>query len=410
MSKSKAFVPSVVILTLLVCMGLAAWVYQLVNGLAVTGMNNATSWGIYIACFMLLVGLSAGGLIVASSASVFGIKKYKAIAKPAVLLSTVCIVLAVAFVLVDMGGVQRAYLLFISPNFMSPLMWDIVIISIYLIINIVYLVLMSRKELNEKLIKRVSCVALPVAILVHSVTAWIFGLEITREGWHTSLMAPLFVASALDSGLALLVIALAALNKLNVFKIEKKLLVSLAGLLATCVAIDLFFVGCEVLTLAYPGTDAGNALLAEMFTGSTALFFWGEIILGFAIPLGILLSSKGREKTGLVLFASACVIVGVFFKRIWLLLTSFVHFGIAGAPGITSGSLTSPDAPSSMWELAGAYAPTAIEIAIVVGVFAAGGLAYTLLATKLLKQDQATVSGDEDDAQEVAVPAAEPAS
>ena len=54
---------------------------------------------------------------------------------------------------------------------------------------------------------------LPVAILVHSVTAWIFGLEMAKEGWYSAIMAPIFVASAMDSGLALLLLALMGLNK-----------------------------------------------------------------------------------------------------------------------------------------------------------------------------------------------------
>ena len=67
--------------------GVAAWIYQLANGLGVTGMSNGTSWGLYITMFMFFVGLSAGGLIVASSASVFHVADYKKVALPAVILS-----------------------------------------------------------------------------------------------------------------------------------------------------------------------------------------------------------------------------------------------------------------------------------------------------------------------------------
>ena len=77
--------------------GFGALGYQLVNGLGVTGMNNATSWGLYIMMFMFFVGLSAGGLIVSSSATVFNIPSFKVVAKPATILSTVCIVIAAAF-------------------------------------------------------------------------------------------------------------------------------------------------------------------------------------------------------------------------------------------------------------------------------------------------------------------------
>ena len=65
----------------------------------------------------------------------------------------------------------------------------------------------TRPEPDAGKIKIVSCIALPVAILVHTVTAWIFGLQIGRE-WYSAIMGPLFVASALDSCLALLPIGL----------------------------------------------------------------------------------------------------------------------------------------------------------------------------------------------------------
>ena len=115
---------------------------------------------------------------------------------------------------------------------------------------------MTRKEPSKKALSVMSRIALPVAILVHSVTAWIFGLQIAREGWHSALMAPLFVASALDSGLALLIIVLVLLIKFKVFTVEKKLITTLAGLLVTCVAVDAYFVFSEILTMFYPQEEA----------------------------------------------------------------------------------------------------------------------------------------------------------
>ncbi|WP_139652101.1 NrfD/PsrC family molybdoenzyme membrane anchor subunit [Raoultibacter phocaeensis] len=387
MKTSNAFKVTAAVLGVLTVVGVAAWIYQLMGGLGVTGMNNGTSWGLYITCFMFFVGLSAGGLIVASSASVFHVKEYKKVALPAVILSTVCICLAGMFVLIDLGGVQRIYQLLLSPNVMSPLFWDICVITLYLIINIVYLYFMVSKKADPRKVAIVSRFALPVAILVHSVTAWIFGLQIAREGWYSAIMAPIFVASALDSGLALLILALSGLKKAKLFDVDKKLIANLAGLLATCIAIDAFFVGCELLTVAYPQATGGMALLGEMFTGSTALFFWGEIILGLIIPFCILVFAKNRQKTGLVLFASVCVVVGVFFKRVWLLFTSFIHPNLYGAPGIASGSSKAAHATGAeMWALTGAYAPTWVEIVVVIGVVSLGVLAFMLLSRRFLAQ------------------------
>ena len=386
MQTSAKFKAAAGVLAALTAAGVAAWIYQLMNGLGVTGMSNGTSWGLYITCFMFFVGLSAGGLIVASSASVFHVKEYKKVALPAVILSTVCICVAGMFVLIDLGGIQRVWRIVASPNPASPLFWDICVITLYLAINVVYLAFMtSRKPGAQDRVAVVSRFALPVAILVHSVTAWIFGLEIAKEGWYSAIMAPIFVASALDSGLALLILALAGLKKAGVFEVDKKLIANLAGLLATCIAIDAFLIGCELLTVAYPQAAGGMALLGEMFTGSTALFFWGEIIIGLLIPFAILVFAKNRQKTGLVLGSSVCVVVGVFFKRVWLLFTSFIHPNVYGAPGIPSGSSGAAHAAGTdIWALTGAYAPTWVEIVVVIGVVSLGALAFMLLSKKLL--------------------------
>ncbi len=376
-----------IVFAILTLAGIAAWVYQLIGGLGVTGMSNGTSWGLYITCFMFFVGLSAGGLIVASSASVFRIAAYKKVALPAIILSTVCICLAGIFILIDLGGIQRAWLLIVSPNVASPLIWDVFVITCYLIINILYLYFMKSKKANARKVEIISRFALPVAVLVHSVTAWIFGLQIAREGWYSAIMAPLFVVSAMTSGLALLLLVLAGMSKLERFKTEKTLIASLAGLLVTCVAIDGFLIGSEVLTMAYPGAGAAETL-ALMTTGPMAPFFWFEIIVGIIVPFCILVFAKNRQSTSLVVVASVCVVVGVFFKRVWLLLTSFIVPNVYGAPGISSGSSAATHATGvDIWSLVGVYAPTWVEILIAVGIVSLGILAFLIMIEKLVVDD-----------------------
>ena len=134
------------VLAVLSVAGIGAYIFQLAGGLAVTGMSNGVSWGLYITMFMFFVGLSAGGLIVASSASVFHIKRFKAVAMPAIILSTVCICLAGMFVLIDLGGIQRVWRIVTGPNPTSPLVWDICVITLYLVINVLYLVNMQPRQ------------------------------------------------------------------------------------------------------------------------------------------------------------------------------------------------------------------------------------------------------------------------
>ena len=372
------------VLVALMVIGFCAYVFQLTQGLCVTGMSNGVSWGLYITCFMFFVGLSAGGLIVASSAHVFHIESFKRVAMPAVITSTVCICCAGAFILIDLGGIQRIWNMFVHLNFTSPLAWDMCVITTYLVINVLDIVWLRRGD--ERKVQMLSYVALPVAILVHSVTAWIFGLEIAKEGWYSAIMAPIFVASAMDSGLALLMCVLAASKKAGVFDCGEKLFADLARLLATFIAVDAFFIGCELLTVAYPGAAGATELLGIMTSGATAPFFWFEILGGLLVPFLLLASAKRRQRTGVVVAASALVMTGVLCKRVWLLFTSFTMTNVYGAPGISSGSTAARGADGfGMWALTGSYMPTPVEVAVVIAVVSFCILGIAVLSKKLVK-------------------------
>lgn len=372
------------VLVALMAIGFCAYVFQLTQGLCVTGMLNGVSWGLYITCFMFFVGLSAGGLIVASSAHVFHIESFKRAAMPAVITSTVCICCAGAFILIDLGGIQRIWNMFVHLNFTSPLAWDMCVITTYLVINVLDIVWLRRGD--ERKVQMLSYVALPVAILVHSVTAWIFGLEIAKEGWYSAIMAPIFVASAMDSGLALLMCVLAASKKAGVFDCGEKLFADLARLLATFIAVDAFFIGCELLTVAYPGAAGATELLGIMTSGATAPFFWFEILGGLLVPFLLLASAKRRQRTAVVVAASALVMAGVLCKRVWLLFTSFSMTNVYGAPGISSGSTAARGADGfGMWALTGSYAPTPVEVAVVIAVVSFCILGIAVLSKKLVK-------------------------
>ena len=289
-----------------------------------------------------------------------------------------------AFILIDLGGIQRIWNMFVHLNFTSPLAWDMCVITTYLVINILDIVWLRRGD--ERKVQMLSYVALPVAILVHSVTAWIFGLEIAKEGWYSAIMAPIFVASAMDSGLALLMCVLAASKKAGVFDCGEKLFADLARLLASFIAVDAFFIGCELLTVAYPGAAGATELLGIMTSGATAPFFWFEILGGLLVPFLLLASAKRRQRIAVVVAASALVMAGVLCKRVWLLFTSFTMTNVYGAPGISSGSTAARGADGfGMWALTGSYAPTPVEVAVVIAVVSFCILGIAVLSKKLVK-------------------------
>ncbi len=367
----------------IVVAGLALWAMQLSGGMVQTGMRNLDSWGLYITSFMFFVGLSAGGLIISSVPKAFGIAGFGGISKVAVMTSIAATVAAIGFVVVDLGQPARLWELFVYSNLGSPLMWDIVVIGTYLVLSCVYLWAQVQAEagrVSHAALRAVSVVALVCAVLVHSVTAWIFGLQQGREVWHTALLAPWFVSSALVCGTALVMVVAMALRKAGYLSLDQSNMVKLAKLLGAFVMVDLYFFGCDLLTEAFPA-GSGLEVVAMLTTGPLAPYFWVEII-GCAICAVICFTPALRTNTLLVI-GSLLAIIGIFCKRVQLLVGGFQIANLDYAGPLTSMQHTAFDSGLSGVYGQMVYWPTPLELGVALGVVALGALVF-LLGIKLL--------------------------
>lgn len=373
----------IVVAAVVTVAGLALWGMQLSGGLVQTGMRNFDSWGLYITMFMFLVGLSAGGLIISSVPRAFGMKGFGGISKIAVWTSICCTVLAVGFVVIDLGQPLRLWELFAYSNLGSPLMWDIAVISIYLILSVVYLWATLRAEagkVSEKALRVISVVALVTAVLVHSVTAWIFGLQQAHEFWHTALLAPWFVSSALVCGVALVLVVVIALRKAGYLELDQANVVKLVKMLGAFVVVDLYFFGCDLLTAGFPG-GSGSEIVAMLVSGPLAPFFWVEIV-GCALCAAVCFAPKLRTNP-LIVVASLLAIAGIFCKRVQLLVGGF-QIPNLDMPAVVSGPALT-DAGAALQSAGGSmvYFPSMLEFGVVLGVFGLGAL-MLLLGLKFL--------------------------
>ena len=374
---------AIVAAALVTVAGLALWGMQLSGGLVQTGMRNLDSWGLYITLFMFLVGLSAGGLIISSVPRAFGLRAFGGISKIAVWTSICCTVLAIGFVVVDLGQPLRLWELFAYSNLISPLMWDIIVLGVYLILSVVYLWAMLRAEagkVSAVALRVVSVIALVCAVLVHTVTAWIFGLQQAHEFWHTALLGPWFVSSALVCGTALVLVVVVALRRAGYLKLAQENVVKMAKLLGAFVCVDLYFFACDLLTSAFPAAS-GAEIVNMLVAGPLAPFFWIEIV-GCALCALVCFAPKLRTNPLLVV-ASLLAIVGIFCKRVQLLVGGFQIPNIDYAGALTPYTVTG-------WEsgMAGAYAgmvywPTPLEFGVALGVVSLGAL-ILLLGLKFL--------------------------
>lgn len=363
--------------------GIALWFMQLSGGMVQTGMRNLDSWGLYITSFMFFVGLSAGGLIISSVPKAFGIAGFGGISKVAVMSSVACTVAAIGMVVVDLGQPARLWELFAYSNLGSPLMWDILVLGTYLLLSCFYLWAQVRAEvgrMSRTALRAVSVVALVCAVLVHSVTAWIFGLQQGREMWHTALLAPWFVSSALVCGTALVMVVAVALRKVGYLELDQSYLVKLAKLLGAFVMVDLYFFGCDLLTEAFPG-GSGAEVVAMLVSGPLAPYFWTEIAACAACAV-ICFVPALRTNTLLVI-GSLLAIAGIFCKRVQLLVGGFQIANLDYAGPLTSMQHTAWDSGLSGIYGSMVYWPTPLEAGVTLGVVALGALVF-LLGIKFL--------------------------
>ena len=354
--------------------GLALWGVQLSGGMVQTGMRNLDSWGLYITMFMFFVGLSAGGLIISSVPKAFGMEGFGGISKVAVWTSICCTVLAIGFVVVDLGQPFRVWELFAYSNLARPLMWDIIVLATYLILSVVYLWAQLRAEagkVSAVALRVVSVIALVCAVLVHSVTAWIFGLQQAHEFWHTALLAPWFVSSALVCGTALVLVVVIALRRAGYLELEQRYVTRLAKMLGAFLLVDLYFFGCDLLTSAFP-EGSGAEVVAMLTTGSLAPFFWVEII-GCALAAVVCFVPSLRTNP-LIVVASLLAIVGIFCKRVQLLVGGFQIPNVDYAFQTNALTVTNWEGGFEAAYQGMVYWPTALELGVALGILGLGAL------------------------------------
>jgi molybdopterin-containing oxidoreductase family membrane subunit len=353
-------------LILVAAVGFFFYMRQLDYGLGITGMSRDVSWGLYIAQFTFLVGVAASAVMLVLP---YYLHDYKAFGKITVLgefLAVAAVVMCILFVFVDLGRPARVLNVLLHPQPASILFWDMVVLSGYLLINIVtgwVILSCAKKDIPPPAwIKPVIYLSIPWAISIHTVTAFIYAGLPGRSFWLTAIMAPRFLASAFASGPALLILVCLIIRRWGGFDAGEKAIQALAKIVAYALAVSLFFVGVELFTAFYSGIPEHEAQFIYLFAGlhgHTGLvgWMWAFAVLAAGALAVLLIPGLRKQETWL---APACVAV---FASLWI---------EKGLGLVLPGFIPSP--LEAMTE----YHPTGPEIAITLGVWAVGFLILTV--------------------------------
>jgi molybdopterin-containing oxidoreductase family membrane subunit len=204
-------------------------------------------------------------------------------------------------------------------------------------------------------------IIIPIAVSVHTVVSWIFSMTL-RVGWNSSIFGVLFVAGAIFSGVATLILVMAILRRIYHWEeyLTEKHFVYLGYLLAAFGAFMIYININEYLTEGFKLEEAGEFAFRQLFIEDFAVMFWFYIIGGLIGPVVLMLIPKTRTIAGVVA-AAILVDIAMFLERYFIVVT-----------GLRVPLM--PYEPAS-------YAPTFVEWSI----FAAGLALFCLLITIAIK-------------------------
>jgi len=386
-----------IFLILVSLLGIAAYIDQIIKGQEVTNSRDYVLWGVYISNFVFFVAISFVGSVTAAILRITKSSWRTPLVRIAEIIAFASIIMAGITIILDMGRPDRLLYLFTEGRLQSPIAWDVIIISIYVMVSafILYIpllpdlaILKKRKEespflarwyarfalnwrgtdlqkkLQQRSIQLVALMIIPLALILQSVDAWLFSTTF-RIGWDSTNLGPYFIAGAFVVGVGALITVTFMLRKF--YKLHDYILEmhfdKLGKILALACLIYLYFNVNEYLLPAFTAPKAERAHLDELFTGHYSYLFWFVTIGGLVLPVIALLFKKGRKPMPLFIIAIV-VVVTSWWKRYLIVVPSLLHpfLPIQGVP--------------EPWHH---YFPSMHEWAIVSGTLAMAILIITLL-------------------------------
>ncbi len=355
----------------LIASGVAAYLHQVTTGLVVTAMRDQVSWGFYIGNFTFLVGVAAAAVVLVIPAYVYDWGPIREIVIFGELLAVSAIVMAMLFVTVDVGRPDRLWHLMPGLGHLnfprSLLAWDVLVLNIYFVINLVVVThILYRafhgRHYTARLVVPLVLFSIPMAVSIHTVTAFLYNGMAARPYWNSSILAPQFLASAFCSGPAILLFVLQVLRRVTKFEIRDEAIWKIAELMAYAMFVNLFLHGAEAFKEYYSNTEhlLYTRYWFQGIGGHNTLvpFAWAAVALNV---LALVLFTVPRTRTNWVTLNIGC-------------LATYAGCYIDKGMGLIIPGLT----PDTLGEIY-VYYPSLNEVRVAAGVFGIGFLVFTLM-------------------------------
>ncbi len=386
---SRGYQFFILALLAVIAWGAYAFVVQLRYGLLATGMRDQVSWGFYIFNFVFWIGVSHVGAVISAILRLTHAGWRTPITRIGELVTIAALMIGASMIIIDLGRPDRILNLIWFGRFQSPLIWDVIGVTTYLVGSFIYLYLPSipdfalmrdrlgqgasalkrriyeliavgwrgtpeQRERLDNASRIMTVMIIPIAVSVHTVVSFVFAMTL-RPGWDATALAPNFVVGALFSGTGAVIIVMAVFRKFYHLEeyINERHFRNMSYLLVVLLFAYFYFVLTEYLTVGYKLRIEELHLFTLLLMGKGAPWFWLFFVSAFVVPGFLILFQRGPTILR-VTTAGVLVNLGMWVKRFVIVIPS----------------LEVPLMPFKF----GTYAPTWVEISIV-----AAGLAGFML-------------------------------
>ncbi len=319
---NKAWYLKVALLSLFILFGLYALVIQVVDGHIVTGMRDNVVWGVYIINFIFFLGLSYAGALISCIFHLGRIQWGKPMIRMLEIMAVTSLIVAPIYIILCIGRPDRLFNLFFYARIQSPITWDVIAIATDLLLCVAYLYMTlikdfaklrdykdqrmpawrkkvytflaigytntseQEKQLNSAL-DIMAAIIIPTSIIAYSLLAWLFGMNL-RPGWHSSILAPYFVLTAVYSGVCLLIIVMWIYRKSRYLQnyITNKHFNILGFVMVTLALFYGYFTFSDYITEWYNSQQVNTLRLNKLYDlGQYGWMFLFSTIMAAVFPL-----------------------------------------------------------------------------------------------------------------------------
>ena len=372
------------------------------SGLHLTGLSRPVGWGSLIVNFVFWIGIAHAGTLISAILHLFRARFRTPVHRVAEMMTVIAVMTAGLFPILHLGRPWLAYWLVpwpgqraLSPNFRSPLVWDVFAVSTYLVVSIVFLLVGVAPDAaglaaratgwrrrayaalafgwrgtetqwrhHARAYALFCAFVTPLVVSVHSVVSWDFAVSLL-PGWRSTLFPPFFVAGAILSGLAMTIAILVPLRTALHLEdlVTERHLDRLAQLLVVAAAVVAWCTAAELAAaLTAPAESAERATALHRTVGAGAPLF-AVVVATTVLGPAALLVPRLRRSPPTLLALSLAICVGMWVERLSIVAAPLGH-----------------DRLPFLWR---DYAPTWIEWSIAAGALG-WFLALLLVALRIL--------------------------